>query len=165
MIQDAYVEHLVKRRSPAYSILVKVVLAILFALALFMALTSYIGILVLAAVCVASYFIMLNLNIEFEYLYIDGQLSIDKILNRNKRKKLLECDKDSLLMVAPLDSYVLKDYEGAGTKVVDCSSRRPEVKKYAFIYQAGQQRTKVIFEPNDKMLQCIRNTTPRKIVL
>ena len=165
MIQDTYVEHLVKRKTPSYAILVKIFLGILFAAALFMALTTYIGILVLLAVCGAAYFIMLNLNVEFEYLYIDGQLSIDKILNQNKRKKVMECDKDSLVMMAPLDSYVLKDYEGTGVKVIDCSSGRSDAKKYAFIYQAGQQRTKVIIEPNDKLLQCIRNTTPRKIVL
>ncbi len=165
MIQDAYVEHLVKRKTPPYAIAVKVLLGILFAVALFMALTTYIGILVLLAVCALSYFVLLNLNIEFEYLYIDGQLSIDKILNRNKRKKMLECDKDSLLMLAPLDSYVLKDYEGTGVKVIDCSSGRADAKKYAFIYQSGQQRMKVIIEPNDKLLQCIRNTTPRKVVL
>ncbi len=165
MIQDAYVEHLVKRKTPPYALAVKILLGVLFAAAVFMALTTYIGIVVLLAVCAASYFIMLNLNVEFEYLYIDGQLSIDKILNRNKRKKVMECDKDSLLMMAPLDSYVLKDYEGTGVKVIDCSSGRNDVKKYAFIYQAGQQRNKVIIEPNEKLLQCIRSTTPRKIVL
>ena len=76
MIQDAYVEHLVKWKTPPYAIAVKVLLGILFAVALFMALTTYIGILVLLAVCALSYFVLLNLNIEFEYLYIDGQLSM-----------------------------------------------------------------------------------------
>ena len=63
MIQDTYVEHLVKRKTPSYAILVKIFLGILFAAALFMALTTYIGILVLLAVCGAAYFIMLNLNV------------------------------------------------------------------------------------------------------
>lgn len=165
MIQDAYVEQLVKRKNPPYALPVKILLGVLFALSLLMALASYIGIIILLAVCAVSYFTILQLNTEFEYLYIDGQLSIDRIMNQNKRKKVLECDKDALLMVAPVDSYVLKDYEAPGTKTVDCSSGRTDAKKYAFIYQAGQTRTKVIFEPNDKLLQCIRNTTPRKVVL
>lgn len=165
MMQDAYVEHLVKRKTPVYALPVKILLGILLAVALFFALTTFVGILVLLAVCALGYFVLLNLNIEYEYLYIEGNLSIDKIMNRTRRKKLLECDKDNLLMVAPIDSYVLKDYEGNGTKVVDCSSGRSDAKKYAFVYQAGQQRTKVIFEPNERLLHCIRNTTPRKIVM
>ncbi|MCI9023513.1 MAG: hypothetical protein HFG92_03575 [Dorea sp.] len=165
MIQDAYVEQLVKRKNPPYALPVKILLGVVVAVSLLMALASYIGIVILLAACGVSYFTLLQLNTEFEYLYIDGQLSIDRIMNRNKRKKVLECDKDSLLMMAPADSYVLKDYEAPGTKTVDCSSGQTDGKKYAFIYQSGQTRTKVIFEPNDRMLQCIRNTTPRKVVL
>ena len=165
MIQDSYVEQLVKRKTPSYALLVKILLGILFAVSLFLAVTTIFGILVLLAVCAASYFILLRLNTEFEYLYIDGQLSIDRIMNQNKRKKVMECDKDALLMVAPIDSYVLKDYETAGMKTVDCSSGRSDAKKYAFFYQDGQQRMKVIFEPNERLLHCIRNTSPRKIVM
>ena len=165
MIQDAYVEQLVKRKNPPYALAVKILLGILFAVSLFLAVTTIFGILVLLAVGAAAYFVLLRLNTEFEYLYIDGQLSIDRIMNQNKRKKVLECDKDSLLMVAPLDSYVLKDYEAQGMKTVDCSSGRSDVKKYAFVYQDGQQRMKVIFEPNERLLHCIRNTSPRKVVM
>ena len=68
-------------------------------------------------------------------------------------------------MIAPSDSYVLKDYETSGMKVVNCSSQKPEAKTFTMIYQKNGQHYKVILEPNDKLLQAIRYTTPRKIVM
>ena len=50
-------------------------------------------------------------------------------------------------------------------RVYDCSSADKGRKTHTLIYQEGSQRVKVIFEPNDKMLQAIRHASPRKIVL
>ena len=165
MNQDTYVEWLVKRKEPVYAWPVRIVMVVLCLFALLVALMKFWGILLLAAVGAGTFFLFQMLNIEFEYLYIDGSLSIDKILGKARRKKVIECAKEQLLMAAPLDSFVLKDYETKDTKVIDCSSGRKEGKIYAFIYQKGSQHIKLILEPNDKMLQAVRYTSPQKIVL
>lgn len=165
MNQDTYVEWLVKRKEPAYAWPARIGLGILCIISLLIAFMAVWGILLLTAVGAAAFFLVQTLSIEYEYLYIDGGFSIDKILGRSRRKKVMECSKDELIMVAPSDSFVLKDYETSGMKVLDCSSGRKEVKTHTLIYQKGSQHYKVIFEPNDKMLQAVRYTTPRKIVM
>ena len=100
---------------------------------------------------------------EFEYLYVDKQLNIDKILGKAKRKKAYECSMEEIQMIAPSDSHVLSDYKVTG-KTLDCSSRMPGVKTYTAVIQKGSESIRLIFEPNDKMLHCFRQTAPRKVV-
>lgn len=164
MNQD-YVEWLVKRKDPAYAWPVRILMGILCAAALVMALVVVWGPILLLIAGAATFFVFQMLSVEYEYLYVDGSLSIDKILGKARRKKVLECSKEELLMIAPSDSYVLKDYETSGMKVVNCSSQKPEAKTFTMIYQKNGQHYKVILEPNDKLLQAIRYTTPRKIVM
>lgn len=165
MNQDTYVEWLVKRKEPAYAWPVRILMGILCLFALLTALTQIWGILLLAAVAAATFFLFQTLNIEYEYLYVDNTLSIDKILGKARRKKVIECSKEDLLMAAPHDSFVLKDYETKDIKVIDCSSGAKNAKTYAFVYKQGSQRVKLLLDPNDKLLQVVRNTAPSKIVL
>ncbi len=120
MNQDMYVEWLVKRKEPAYAWPARIGLAILCLISLFFALMVVWGILLLAAVGAGSFFLWQMLSVEYEYLYVDGSFSIDKILGKSRRKKVMECSKDELIMVAPADSFVLKDYETKDMKVCDC---------------------------------------------
>lgn len=164
MNQD-YVEWLVKRKDPVYAWPVRILMGLLCVFALFLAMALIWGALVLLAVGAATFFIFQALNVEYEYLYVDGTLSIDKILGKARRKKVMECSKEELMMIAPSDSFVLKDYETQGMKVIDCSSGQKDAKTFSLIYQKGGQHTKVILEPNEKMIKAIRYTTPRKIVV
>lgn len=86
-MNDSYTEWLVKRRAPAYNILIKAVLVFLCIISAFLALTTTFGILILGAVGAAAYFIFQNLNLEFEYLIVNDQITIDKIMGRARRKK------------------------------------------------------------------------------
>lgn len=165
MNQDTYVEWLVKRKEPAYVWPVRIVMGILCLFSLFMALVKVWGILLLLAAGTGTFFLFQTLSIEYEYLYVDGTLSIDKILGKARRKKVIECAKEDLLIAAPSDSFVLKDYETKDIKVIDCSSGEKGAKAYAFIYNKGAQHIKLLMEPNDKLIQAVRYTSPSKVVL
>ena len=85
-MNDSYAEWLVKRKAPAYTIIIKAVLIALCAVSAFLALMTVFGILILTAVGAATYFIFQNLNLEFEYLIVNDQITIDKIMGRARRK-------------------------------------------------------------------------------
>ena len=164
-MNDSYTEWLVKRKAPAHNILIKAVLIFLCAVSAVLALTNVFGILILTAVGAATYFIFQNLNLEFEYLVVNDQITIDKIMGRARRKKAWEGELSEVQIVAPADSYVLKDYEKPNMKLLDFSSHIPHSKVYGMIYQGEGQTTKIIFEPNEKILHHIRQRAPRKVVL
>ena len=83
-MNDSYAEWLVKRKAPAYNIIIKAALIILCAISAFLALTTVFGILILTAAGVATYFIFQQLNLEFEYLIVNDQITIDKIMGQKK---------------------------------------------------------------------------------
>lgn len=109
-------------------------------------------------------FCFLNLSVEYEYLFADGGFSVDSILGKARRKKTFDCDKEDVQVIAPANSYVLKDYEKQGMKVIDCTSHNAGADVYALISQKGAQTTKVLFEPGDKMKAAMRRVFPRKFI-
>ena len=162
MNDDAYAEWLVKRKDPIYAVPVKILMAVLCLVSLLIAMQTAFGAILLIAVGIAAYFVFINLSVEFEYLV--GDVSIDRILARSRRKKVLDCKKEEIQIVAPSDSYMLKDYEKTGMKVKDCTSGRNGSKTYALIYQQGADCVKILFEPNEKILRALRHSVPGKLV-
>lgn len=164
-MNEAYAEWLVKRKTPFYAYILTAFMAIITVISIFFALTSgVISVIIMFAAGFATYILYRNFNVEYEYLYVSGQLSIDKIMGRAKRKKAWEASMEEIKVIAPSDSYVLKDYRVSGSKKMDFSSGSPGAKTYTVIHQSGANATEIIFEPNDKMLQCFRQTAPRKVV-
>lgn len=168
MNHEAYVEWLVKRKAPAYVLPLKILMVFLCVVSVLLGMSPFfgvIGVIVMFLVFGGTYLVFRNVNVEYEYLCVEGQLSIDKILGQSKRKKVVDCTKEEIQVVAPLDNYALKDRETSNMKTVDCSSGAGSAKKYAVIIQSGEATTKVIFEPNDKMLQCFRYYIPGKVIM
>lgn len=92
-MEENYVEWLVKRKDPVYAWPVKVLMIVLCALSAFAALQIMFGVLILVAAGAATYFVFLNLSVEYEYLFADGGFSVDRILGKARRKKPLTAKK------------------------------------------------------------------------
>ncbi|QUH27585.1 DUF6106 family protein [Vallitalea guaymasensis] len=109
-------------------------------------------------------FLMRRLNVEFEYIFTSGDLDIDKIFNKNKRKKFISIDVRKIEIMAPVNSKdhasELSNYE----KVIDCSSGTNNNNTYAAMIVRNGKREKLILEPNEKMLKAIKKYIPRKIM-
>ena len=165
MSEDNYVEWLVKRKDPAYALPAKIGLVVVCVLALFLALQTMWGIIVLFAAVAAAYFSFLGLSVEYEYLFAEGGLSVDRIMGKSRRKKAFDCEKEEVQILAPADSYVLKDYEKQGAKVMDFTSGRKEAKVYAMICQKGPESLKVLIEPNARMLNAMKRSLTRKVMM
>ena len=90
MNDDNYVEWLVKRKDPAYAVPVKILMIVVCIFSVLSALQTVFGVIVMTIAGVATYFVFLNLSVEFEYLFAEGGLSVDRILGRAKRKKIFE---------------------------------------------------------------------------
>lgn len=164
-MNEAYAEWLVKRKTPVISYVINGAMVVVTAICVFLALTTNIvGIIAMFLAGGATYILMRNSNVEYEYLYVTGQLSIDRIYGRSKRKKAWESSMEEIQIIAPADSYVLKDYENSNTKTMDFTSGEPGNKVYAVISNSKGQSTKALIEPNDKMIKCFRQSAPRKVV-
>lgn len=164
-MNENYAEQLIKRRTPAYAYALTGVLGAMTAVTVVLAMTT--GVLAVILMFLAGFVTYLsyrNTHVEFEYLFVGGELSVDKILGRSKRKKAFECKMEEIQIVAPADSYVLNDYRNV-KNTIDFSSHMEHAKMYAMIVQTKGEQTKVLLEPGEKMLTCMRQCSPRKVVV
>lgn len=165
-MNDDYAECLVARKASGLFRFLKYLLVMLSALAcLFSFGTGNMIAFILAVVFgVGVYFVSLYADIEYEYTYFDKEITVDKILNKTRRKRVAVYEMDKIEIMAPLKSYHLDNFKNRTFKEVDLSSGiagMPEV-RYCFYYNGEK---KVIFEPDQAMMKMIRNVSPRKIFM
>ena len=104
-------------------------------------------------------------DLEYEYLYMDREISIDKIMSKEKRKHVYNVDLNKMEFMAPVTSHELDSYKARNLKVYDYSSRKEDAKVYSIVYEAGAEGTVLVnIEPNGEMLRAIKNVFPRKVM-
>lgn len=166
MMNETYVECLVKKQSSIVMKLLKflsIMIAVVFVL-LGMLTILWPALIIGAVAGVAAYFIYLNADLEYEYLYLDREITVDKVMARTKRKRVAKYDMERMEIFAPLNSHQLDSYKNRKVKTIDFSSGvagQPEV-RYAMYYEGG---LKIILEPNKEMVKAMKNVAPRKVFL
>lgn len=163
-MNETYVELLVKKKTPAMMAFLKVLtimLAVCFLLVGF-GLMILPALLIGVVMAIAAYFIYLNSDLEYEYLYVDKELSVDKIMAKSKRKRVAVFDMTKMEIMAPERSHQLDSYRNRNYKVQDFTSgvvNQPDI-RYTFYYDG---REKVMIEPNDELIKAIQMVAPRKV--
>ena len=161
-MNETYVECLIKRKTPAHLKMLKILLV---TLTVFFVLVGFLLIPALLfgiAFGVAAYFMHLNTELEYEYLYVDKELTVDKVMAKTKRKRVAVFSVDKMEIVAPVNSWHLDNYKNRNDKAVDYSSRdvRQPDTRYVFYYEGRQ---KVVFEPNEDLIKAMQFAAPRKV--
>ncbi|MCR5669821.1 MAG: DUF6106 family protein [Butyrivibrio sp.] len=167
MVSDnSFVECLVESKaSPIVKLLsyFSLVLAVIFFILSFLSPLGIIALILCVAAGVAYYFLSLNASIEFEYQYCDKEITVDKILNKSKRKNVGKYEVERLEVMAPTRSYHLDEYKNKTLKTLDYSAREKDPQPdptYTFIYD-GKER--VVFEPSAEFVAAVKNVAPRKV--
>ena len=162
-MSDAYVECLVKAKKSALGGILKVLLIVV-AVVCFLA--AFIGIflafipMILAGV--GAYFVNLYTDLEYEYLYLDKELTVDKVMAKSKRKRVATYSLDRMEILAPIKSYHLDNFKNRDVKVKDYSigeEQQPDL-RYAMYYEGGE---KIILSPSPELVKVMKNSAPRKV--
>ena len=161
-MSDTYVECLVKAKAPMWGRFLEFLLILLTAVfAVAMLLMPY-AILLAVAAGVGAYFSGYLTDVEYEYLYLDKELVVDKVMAKSKRKRIATYTVDRIEILAPIKSYHLDNYRNRTAKVLDYSvgeELQPD-RRYAMYYEGGQ---KILLNPSEEMVKAMKNVAPRKI--
>ena len=65
-MEESYIEWLVKRKDPIYALPVKIIMVLVCAFSVLLALQTVIGVVIMTAAGIGTYFIFLNLSVEYE---------------------------------------------------------------------------------------------------
>lgn len=167
-MSDLYTELLVKKEKTSKDSMIKIgtiaavvflALAGLFIFPLFLIAAIILGV-------VAYYFILPKTDLEYEYLFVNGEMDIDVIMSQTKRKKAKSFSLSEAELVAPLKSAKMDYYNGnTKMKVYDFSSGNPSHNRFAVITRDKGEACKIIIEPDENLAQLMKNCAPSKVFL
>ncbi len=140
------------------------------------------GLIVLTAVAVAAFilihplflvvaiglgsacnFVLPTCDLEYEYLYVNGDIDVDKIMGKQKRKRAGSYNLEEMELIAPDGSHDLDPWLSKGVKVTDYSSGRPDAKCYVAIYNKDGAQQAVRYEFDEEVIRDLRRLAPRKV--
>lgn len=107
-----------------------------------------------------AFYLLKDLEVEYEYLYTNGDLDIDKIMGQRKRKRLVTIE---MVRVTKLEKYTDDVEFDDDRTVVDASSNYDEQHWYMEFASKKYGDCCLIFTPNEEMLDMIIQGLPRSL--
>ena len=159
-MDEVFVEQIIKRRINASSLLLRIVSVLIVLLSLLMIGRLFmLGITISILLIYGTYLIWSYTSVEYEYSFLNGELSIDKILGQRKRKFVKSFEIKNAEVIAPIFSDEIKGRAG-NMKTIDLSSGYKSDKVYAMIINDGNRTTQVLLEPDENVLNAMHHVRP-----
>lgn len=165
-------EYIVKRKKSGkeFAIIAGILLALvvllfvsMFLLLLFPAFSSLLFLLA-AGLIFGAYWLITKQNVEYEYIVTNGDIDVDRIEHRRKRKRLMSVHCKTFDIIAPVGDPDHRGEENSNvTRVLDVSSSPNSGRAYFALFSKDGQRIKMIFEPTAKMLDNFSMFIPRSV--
>lgn len=108
-----------------------------------------------------------NTELEYEYFFINGQLDVECIYGKKKRKPAKSFNFDKLEVMAPITHQKILAYEHrTDLRNFNYTSGDPNKKIYVAIL-VGQTGNlgRLFFEPSEKMIKAIYSHSPSKVFI
>lgn len=159
-MDEVFVEQIVKRRISISGILLRMLFIFLtFAGLMSMMILGMLGFTIAILLGYATYLVWAYTSVEYEYSFLNGEFSVDKIIGQRKRKSIANYDIKEAEIVAPLVSDAV--VRASGNAIIkDYSTRTNNNDVYAMIINNSNGKLKVVFEPNEKVLEAMYHVRP-----
>lgn len=111
--------------------------------------------------CGGAWLLGQNAKVEYEYLYLDKELSVDKIKNQSDRKKVATYKLETMEVMAPKASHRLDPYQNL--KVRDFSSETKEGNAFELVVEGEKGKERIIIDTNEELIKAMRMAAPRYV--
>ena len=162
-MNETYVECLVAKGVSTWAKFVRILLVML---TVGFALIGMVGVVIALPIALvlgfAAWFVYMHTDTEYEYLYLDKEITIDKIMAKTRRKRVLTIDVNKIEILAPEKSYQLDSYRNRQVKAIDYSAGHdlPDQKLYVMFYEGSQ---KYLLNLTEDFAKTIKGIIPRKV--
>ena len=116
----------------------------------------------LTLITVAVICIRRKVGTEYEYEFVDGLFTVSKIICRSNRELMCEFSCDDLQMMAPLSGRHLKQLDAPVELSLTAVPHDVTRGRWFILYSRGRSNFRMIFCPNEKMIDAFRQTLPEE---
>jgi len=109
------------------------------------------------------YYLITSRSVEFEYSVVNGELDIDKITAKRRRKNIFSASCKEFEVVAPgASEHFTPDVKSIKKRIEAVSSiQSPDV--YFIIVSTEREKVLVFFQPDKRMLANFKSMIPKKV--
>ncbi len=170
---DSFMEYMIAQKQTAKTIFKKIGIyfgALLLTLVSFFVMLMFPSMLigfapmVIVLIFYIAYRINTSFDVEYEYILTNGELDVDKITNKKRRKRLVTIHCKSFTAFAKVgDKEFLSEENGEFSKVIDASAKSSSLIDYYAVFYKNGQKIKLIFNPTQKMIEIFKIYAPRVV--
>lgn len=165
-MNDVYVEWLVAKKRNLFGKVSRVV-CLLASILLWIGALGYVNTIVLifaVLVSIITYFLFCFTDLEYEYVYVNGELMVDRILKKSMRKRMINIEASEMEVVAPMTSPKVDGYKHRQWKefIFTSGYEKNQRKIYEIYCNNG---VKVVFEPSREMLEAMKSQMFSKVTI
>lgn len=157
---DIFVEQLVRKPSDGKTTALKILIAagmvIITGLCVMLMLMGFaFGIIVAAGALYGGFYLMTGLDVEYEYIVTNGEMDIDKIIAKRKRKRLITAKASSF---EKFGKYSDAPQIGSGVTIVKADGICKEQTEtfYADLTHPSIGSVRLIFSPTEKIVDGLK---------
>ncbi len=158
---DVFVEQMVVKPQKGKDIALKalIVTAAVILSAVCVMIMYVMSLIFILGIAYAAYYLISGLDCEYEYIVTNGEIDIDKIAGKRKRTRLITADARKFTAFGKLENAgklsdkatIVDATDGSGTAF------------YADFVHGKLGETRLIFSPNEKVIEAIKPFIPRTI--
>lgn len=149
-MKDYYAEHLINKYDSTSNSIAKCALILVTCFSLYGVAKNPSWIVITILLVALDIWLFWRMDVEYEYLFINDELSIDKVMAKSKRKTVFKVHMRDVELIAPVDSGEARPYQKI--KIRNFSSRRSEGNVYLMIITEDDGCVGLKFEPSPEIL-------------
>lgn len=125
---------------------------------------SYCATLLVAGVFYIAYRLICRFDVEYEYALTNGELDVDMIIRRKRRKKVISIDSKAFIEFGKKSEENRKiNDKSEYARVIDASAHSKIHEDYYAVFFKNGQKVKLYFNPSKKMIELFRIYAPRVV--
>lgn len=167
---DSFLEYLVKKKSDGKDVALRIgiiLLAVLVSLvvfAIFVSISYLRAFSFFAVLCIGygAYILLSRMDIEYEYIFTNGELDIDIIRGRRLRKRLTTVKCKDIRIMEKTENVVAKKPSGEKNICAVYNFKMGEIYKIECMDKSGKDKT-IFFQPPENLVKEMRKYNPANI--
>ncbi len=161
---DAFAEKIITRKKTRVEYFI---MGLLFTIWLFLSVFFIflfsLGFLLDVLMLLGLYYLLKGMNVEYEYAVTNGELDIDRITAKSKRKRIFSANCKDFEILARASNENFNEAKNIKNIIKAVSSDdSPDI--YFIVLHYKESKTLVLFEPDEIMLKTFKNYIPKKVL-